>query len=149
MICVIKECPSDAVKTGLCSSHYKKRMKGDYSIEKRKFVNGSFKEVVKEYTKRLDNGCLEWTGPINKKTGYGRFHINGKRHGAHRVIYSEINGIKNDKNHIHHKCGNKLCVEISHLEELSHFFHLKSHKRDKKGRLLPSCKLINVTGGVV
>jgi len=136
MICVIKECTSKSVKTGLCSAHYKRRMRGDYSIRKNKFFKGDFNSVLKQYTKRSENGCLLWTGPQSPSTGYGRMHLDGKRTQAHRAIYEKLVGIKKQENHLHHKCGNKLCVEITHLEELSHFFHLKQHKRDKLGRLM-------------
>lgn len=122
----------------MCSSHWKRWRTGNYEIKiDKKFIHKSFDESFKLYTKREENGCLTWTGPSHSDKKYGRTFYNGKRMHAHRAIYIHFKGLKNPKSHIHHKCGNKLCVEITHLEELSHFFHLKTHKRDALGRLLP------------
>lgn len=141
MICVIKECISESVKTGLCSTHYKRRRIGNYSIGKNIQINGSFIDKLNAYTKKSKNKCLIWTGPIYPNQGYGRVNYKGERITAHRATYDFFKGIKNKKSHIHHKCENKLCVEITHLEEVSHSSHSKKHflerRIDNKGRLMP------------
>lgn len=59
------------------------------------------------------NGCRMWMGKPNK-SGYGTIWLNDVCKMAHRVAY-ELAGNTLDHRPIHHKCGNKLCVEPSHL----------------------------------
>ena len=60
--------------------------------------------------------CWLWTGSLCG-TGYGRFRINGKLYGAHRVSWLIAgNTIPDDKPVMRHKCRNKNCVRPEHLE---------------------------------
>jgi len=71
------------------------------------------------------SGCWNWTGCRNGKPGYGYLTHNKKNWLAHRFAYSQqVSAIPKDKV-INHKCRNKLCVNIEHLECLSREEHDK------------------------
>lgn len=47
--------------------------------------------------------------------GYGLVYRNKRRLYAHRVAWEDANGPIPAGMHIHHTCGNKLCVNVDHL----------------------------------
>lgn len=51
--------------------------------------------------------------------GYARVSIENKLHFAHRVAYEQVFGKIPDGYHIHHRCDNKMCINVNHLEALS------------------------------
>jgi hypothetical protein len=59
---------------------------------------------------RADGVCWFWKGAVS--TGYGRFR--GIR--AHRLAYEIAKGEIPEDLMVRHLCGNKLCVNPSHLE---------------------------------
>jgi len=135
MECVIKRCNRKAVKTALCSSHYEKRRTGDYSIDIKNSFTGTFKESLDYYSKKMPNGCIEWTGNITN-SGYGRISSGGKRLLAHRVAYELRHGPIEMAQDIHHKCNNPKCVNADHLEKMRPHNHINELKRDDKGKLI-------------
>ena len=70
------------------------------------------------YVMPSDDDCLVWTGSKDGK-GYGRFHIGGKQHPAHRWIYEFYNGTLPETLVCHHKCYNRACVNLEHLMPLT------------------------------
>ena len=75
-------------------------------------------ELRKRFTKTGD--CWIWTGRIDN-TGYGRYNIKGdKDHGAHRLVYETLLGVKVPKElHLDHLCRTPLCVNPDHLEPVT------------------------------
>lgn len=71
----------------------------------------SLEEAVKLYSKPLENGCIAWTGNITSG-GYARY----KQQRIHKVLYELKNGKVPDDHVLHHKCNNKGCINIDHLE---------------------------------
>ena len=65
--------------------------------------------------------CWIWPGPSNN-SGYGTFTPNGRRstRGAHRYAYELVRGPIPVGMEIDHVCRNKLCVNPSHLEVVTH-----------------------------
>ncbi|MFD5508426.1 HNH endonuclease signature motif containing protein [Streptomyces sp. NPDC127051] len=69
-----------------------------------------------------ENGCIKWdAGGAN---GYGRFSIKGLSYGAHRVAYTFWIGPVPDGMYLDHVydlgCRSKLCVNVLHLEPVTH-----------------------------
>lgn len=70
-----------------------------------------------EQTELLSSGCIQWNGPLHDK-GYGRFTLQSRNFTAHSMAWRLANGGKSppaDLN-ITHKCGNRQCVNVDHLE---------------------------------
>ncbi len=59
--------------------------------------------------------------------GYGAFGLDGKTRRAHRVAYEFSYGvILSSDQLLHHKCGNKLCVNPRHMEMTNQIDHVDS-----------------------
>ena len=69
----------------------------------------------------LDKPCLVWTAA--KSGGYGCFSFERRPRGAHRFAYFMENG-KWPKS-LAHRCDNPSCVEITHLEDVSHVKNMR------------------------
>jgi hypothetical protein len=115
------------------------------------------KETVKRFKSKLmpqENGCIEFNGPKwDKRDLYRMFSIyktkraNGQYERlapvkAHRFAYALHHGFnklprgqkvsRSDANIINHICGNKKCVNIKHLNILTHGENsLPENKRPK------------------
>lgn len=66
------------------------------------------------------DSCIEWTGYTNK-TGYGTSH--GKL--VHRVAYEKEVGPIPDGMELDHLCFNRVCINTSHLEPVTHQENMK------------------------
>ena len=62
-----------------------------------------------------DTGCQEWRGS-RRNSGYGQIHTNGKTMQSHRVAWQLVNGDIPAGNVVRHKCHNKACCNVKHLE---------------------------------
>lgn len=62
--------------------------------------------------------CWEWQGAVDPN-GYGRFHLDGRMLGAHRVAYLLIAGAIPEGHDLDHLCRNRRCVRPSHLEPVT------------------------------
>lgn len=81
----------------------------------------------------LPSGCWWWVGCIDT-SGYGSFCYNGGTKMAHRLSYQAKFGVLTKKDHLHHKCNNKQCVNPDHLEVTSpknHPGHMAEINRNK------------------
>ena len=65
------------------------------------------------------NGCLRWVASKNKK-GYGRFAVKRKVYNAHVVAWLLAGNSLLITDDVDHLCEVKDCVEITHLEAVSH-----------------------------
>src|SRR5216684_84326 len=76
----------------------------------------------------LETGCREWRWD-NDGAGYGRAVLNGKRQRLHRLVYENLVGPIPAGSHIHHRCENRACANIEHLELVSPMEHRKRHEK--------------------
>ena len=78
-------------------------------------------QVIKKLVSigKEQSDCWEWKGKINMNTGYGHKQFNKKTILAHRWMYSIFNGHIDDSLVIDHLCGNRSCVNPTHLEAVT------------------------------
>lgn len=76
--------------------------------------------------------CWEWRG--GRVNGYGRFNIDGKQIGAHRVSYELAHGSIPAGLDILHACDNPGCVNPAHLRPGTQLENM--HDARNKGRQL-------------
>lgn len=69
---------------------------------------------------KLDNGCWEWRGAIDRRDGYGRFYAgDGKTRGAHQFSFEQHHGPVPHGLVVDHICNNRWCVNPLHLRAIS------------------------------
>lgn len=68
--------------------------------------------------------CWEWLGHYDRKLGYGKYskRIGGisKSFKAHRYAWEQINGEFPEGLEPDHLCKNRICVNPSHIEPVTH-----------------------------
>ena len=64
---------------------------------------------------KRDSGCLEWSGCLRGKSGYGAVRHGGKTLDAHRLSWILNNGTIPDGLFVLHTCDNRICVNLLHL----------------------------------
>ena len=88
----------------------------------RKPIQPSVKEILKR-TKEID-GCWVWQGSLSTN-GYSNirwkaFHERFKTPLGHRMVYMFYNGVIPEGKEIDHKCHNRACLNIAHLQVVTH-----------------------------
>lgn len=117
---------------GWCSKHYKRwRLYGDVEV----VLNNRGLPISERFlmkTLRVSSGCLEWQA-AKQKDGYGIF---GDGDGgcvlAHRWAWENEHGPIPEGKEIDHLCRNRACVEVSHLEPVTHAENVRRGKRPPK-----------------
>lgn len=74
-------------------------------------------------TKRVGD-CIEWQG-CERSHGYGQFMFDHRRLMAHRAALELSNIRIPDGMEVGHRCDNKRCVNIDHLEIITHQENIK------------------------
>jgi hypothetical protein len=59
-------------------------------------------------------GCREWLGTHTDK-GYGKLTVRGRDVRAHRLAFALVHGPLASDEGVTHTCGNRGCIEVSHL----------------------------------
>lgn len=79
------------------------------------------------------SGCWLWTGSLDGK-GYGKFGLDGRTVGAHRVAYQIERGPIPDGLELDHLCCVPACVNPDHLEPVTHLENIR--RNPKRTRLV-------------
>lgn len=117
-----------------CEKCYRRNLyavKKASAIEPRK-VPRSISERLLAKAAEASNGCVIWTGTVNKATGYGALTVNNKNQYAHRVSYATFVGPIPAGMILDHTCHNRdvtcrggsaclhrRCINPAHLEPVS------------------------------
>src|SRR5215475_1275050 len=82
---------------------------------------------------RQDNGCLLYIHS-QQKNGYAFVSYDNKMMPVHRVVFLLSGKTIPPGFDIHHRCHNKLCIEITHLEAVSRRQHALLDENDMAQR---------------
>ena len=82
------------------------------------------------YTIDSETNCWVW----NCKRDYPNLYRDGKSITAHRWFYEQKNGKIPDNLEIDHLCFNKKCVNVDHLEAVTHLENMRRRKINKCDR---------------
>lgn len=66
-----------------------------------------------------EGDCYEWTGSRNA-SGYGKFKAGNTSRLAHHWLWTEFVGLVPDGHDLDHLCRNRGCVNIAHLQPVTH-----------------------------
>ena len=112
-----------------CLCHCKKQFvaRVDHIQEGRVMSCGCLKRHTKESLSkwleeapRTCTGCVIWDRYIDKKTGSGRLHFEGRQWLAHRLFYSLfVEELKPGESLIKRVCEERACVNPVHLWKIS------------------------------
>lgn len=83
---------------------------------------GNFQPVAARLavnTELTANGCLVWKSVVGKNY-YASMSVEGKRVTVHRYLYEQKYGPVKEGLELDHLCRNKACVNIDHLEPVTH-----------------------------
>lgn len=84
------------------------------------------------------SGCWLWLGPNSgdgRGGGYPRMSLDGQTVAVHRAMYVTVNGYVPGKKHIDHVCRNRMCVNPSHLELVTHRENCRRRDRANRGKV--------------
>ena len=112
-ICGVAGCERGGrIVRGMCRMHYnRQRSRGEIEL----LLTLSAAERLAAGLARMPNGCLEWTGSLDRK-GYGRISVNDKYVGTHRVAWMLVNGPIPDGLCVLHHCDDPPCVQTDPTE---------------------------------
>lgn len=88
----------------------------------------------------IGNGCWEWAGAVDRKTGYGKLSYEGRVTTAHRASYTALVGPIPQGLVVDHLCRNKVCVRPSHLEAVTNAENIRrGHHIGQRERWADGC----------
>jgi hypothetical protein len=110
---------------GLCAGHKNQIQRGDATHDTLKPLRKAptlthLKPLYDRFFAMVEktDTCWNWTGSL--MNGYGSIGVNGRTRRAHRIAYELLVGPTDQTLVLHHKCGNRRCVNPEHLQEISY-----------------------------
>lgn len=73
-------------------------------------------------------GCVEWTRGCGGSRPYGAFRLKGRAYRAHKLAYETVFGTVAEGLELDHTCKNRLCVNVAHLEPVTHAENMRRSK---------------------
>jgi len=86
-----------------------------------------------------ESGCWEWQRCLTKG-GYGQIRINHITEYTHRFIFKYYYGELNPKLTINHKCRNRRCCIVIHLEQITNAENLRLGLHNNQNSAKTHCK---------
>lgn len=74
-----------------------------------------------------ETDCYVWTGTVNDR-GYPVITVRGRTLGVHRLVYGWAVDIPQG-HHVHHRCRNRRCIFVGHMEVLAQQDHVREHPK--------------------
>lgn len=87
--------------------------------------------------------CHLWTGPTSgdgRGGGYARMNLDGQTVAVHIVNWVNENGYVPSKKQLDHRCRQRLCVRVDHLEPVT-------HRQNQKRRVAAAKTMMGHNGG--
>ena len=131
--CSIEGCDGPVFARGWCNRHYKTwRRNGDPTLVIPHPAKFKTQDVSERFWSKVHvtDGCWIWQASLNA-LGYGRFGLDGKVVGAHRVAYMLAVGPIPDGLMVLHHCDTPACVRPDHLYVGTHDDNMRD-KADRK-----------------
>lgn len=98
---------------------------------------------IAKFSRRLSNGCLEWTGGLSS-SGYAVMQVDYRSRRVTHLVWEAANGAVPGGMYMCHSCDNPKCIELTHLFAGTPVENMRD--ASKKGRVatgsrLPQAKL--------
>lgn len=121
MNCSFDGCDRSPTGSGLCAQHTRQLRKTGVlkPIRETARRNQSVKERLASGSVDAPGGCRVWVKSLTHN-GYGELSVSGRLQRAHRVAYQEYVGTIPEGAQVDHVCGNRACIEATHLRVVSH-----------------------------
>lgn len=113
-LCSIDGCEKKHKARGWCNAHYRRWLKHGDPLKTAFERASTTREAFDLRTQWDENGCLVWTGALSS-SGYGNVYFRGSNWNAHRLAWTLVNGEVPGDLDVNHKCWNKACVNVEHL----------------------------------
>lgn len=117
--CSVDGCARAERTKGLCVAHYARLLTsgnvGAADVKRSRRGIPAIQRLEADTAESAD-GCLEYVGSISRSTGYGHIFDAGRTWLAHRFMWTHYNGPIPKGMVVRHKCDNRICVRLAHLE---------------------------------
>lgn len=131
MRCSVETCSSPTQARGLCWRHYARARRAGRHAQDARFGDPATRFANKVRHGGPD-GCHEWIGALSTN-GYGMFWFERRQVAAHRWIFERLVGVVPDGLELDHLCHNRACVNLDHLEPVTHAENLRRRRRTVRG----------------
>jgi len=112
--CSVAGCYQKHVAKGFCINHYR-RWKRYGDARGGRAENGEPMRWLEEHLKFAGEQCLFWPFAVSTN-GYGKIQVGEETMNAHRYMCIRVHGDQPEGlSHSAHRCGNRLCVNPSHI----------------------------------